>query len=132
MRPELIVFSDSEHTYATFPIAISLLREKAGWKFPHPRPFYLIFTILSQFLNTTGAENYSIRAIGKWHCEDTVLKGPAHLAPLGDFGSPHNGHNARIVGENAPGAFYQSLFALVLAALRFKKRSWWRRKVAIN
>ena len=45
------------------------------------------------------------------------------MAPLEDFGKYPNRPKPRIVGENAPGTFYQSLFALVLATLRFKRMS---------
>ena len=94
---------------------------KGGREICRPMPLSLIFTILSHCLNTTAVNNYSVRPTGKWPRGDTVLKGSGLLAPLGDFGKYPNGPNPRNVGENAPKTFYRSLFALVLATLRFKK-----------
>ena len=102
---------------------IIVLAKRRGGNFPS-RPLSLIFTIPSHCLNTAGVNNLSVRTIGKWSCEDTVLKGSVHLAPLGDFGKSANGSNPRIVGRNAPKTFPRSLVALVLATLRFKKMSW--------
>ena len=63
---------------------------------------------------------------GKWSFGDTVLKGSgplAPLAPLDDFEKYPNGSKPRNVGENSPKTPHRSLFALVLANLRFKKMS---------
>ena len=87
------------------------------------RPLSLIFIILPHCLNTTDVNNYSISAIGKWSCEDKVLKESPRRPPLNDFERSPNGSNPRIVGENAPKTPYRSLYALVLATLRFKKMS---------
>ena len=74
-------------------------------------------------LNTTAVDNYSVRTTGKRSCGDTVSKGSSPLAPLDDFGKYPDGPNPRIAGETAPGTFYNSLFALILATLRFKSMS---------
>ena len=134
MCPELSAFSNSGYLYAIYPIAVALFWGKGGKEICFPRPLSLIFTIPPHCLNTTDVNNYSIRTTGKWSYGDTVVKGSAPLAPLGDFGKYPNGSNPRIAGEMAPGAFYLSLFALVLATLRFKSMSCgtaqWRENIA--
>ena len=119
MCPELGVFSNSEYVYAFSAIAIALFWEKGGEEICLSRPLSLVFTILSNFLNTTAVNNYSVRTMGKWSFGDTVLKESGPLAPLGDFGMSPNGPNTRNVGENVHKALYQSLLAAVLATLRF-------------
>ena len=83
----------------------------------------MISAIPSHVLNTTDANNYSAGATGKWPCEDTMIKGSGPLAHLGDCEMSPNGSNPRRVGGNAPKKFYQSVFALALSTLRFKKIS---------
>ena len=70
-------------------------------------------------LNTTDVNNYSVSTIGKWSCEDTILKRSVHSAHLADFEKFPNGSNSMIVGENAPKTCYRPLFALALETLRF-------------
>ena len=123
MCPELSAFSNSEYAYAIYPVTIALFWDKGGEEICFARPLSLIFTILPRCLNTTGLNNYSVRATRKWSCGDTFVRGSAPLAPLGDFEKYPNGSKPRIVGETAPETFYQSLFASVLATLWFKSTS---------
>ena len=81
----------------------------------------VIFTIPTHVLNTTDANNYTVRTPGKWPCEDTIRKGPFPSAPLGGFKNSPEWH--KMLGA-APETFYNSLFALVLATLRFKEMPW--------
>ena len=103
---------------------------KDGREIRLSRPLSSTFTILAHWLNTTDTNNYSVRTTGKWPFGDTVLKGSAPLVPLGDFGKYPNVSKPRIDGRHAPETFYQSLLALVLATLRFKRMSLEQFKVA--
>ena len=122
--PELLVYSNSDYVHAIFPIALSLFWGKGGAEICLSRPLSVVFAILSHRLNTTATNNYSVRTKGKWSCGDTILKGSAPVAPLEDFGKYPDGPNPRIASETAPGAFRNSLFALILAKLRSKAMSW--------
>ena len=83
-----------------------------------------MFAILSHCLNTTATNNYSASANGKWSCEDTDLKGSAPSVPLDDFGKYPHGSKPRIASGASPETSDNSLFALILATLRFKEMSW--------
>ena len=123
MSPGFLVYSNSEYVYATFPIALSLFRGKGGEEICLSKPLSAIFTILPHCLNTTATNNYSVRTNGKWSCEDAILKGSAPLEPLAYFEKYPIGSKPRASCGTAPGTFYNSLFALILATLRFKEMS---------
>ena len=107
MSPELCVYANNEYVFATFPIALALFCDK-GWKeICESRSLTVIFTILTHCLSTTATNNYSIRTLGKWSCDDTIQKGSVPLAPVGDF--PENPHGSKVDVGNVPKTFYSSL-----------------------
>ena len=121
MSSELCVYANNEYVFATFPIALALFWDMGGKEICETRSLTVIFTILSHCLSTTATNNYSLRTLGKWSCEDTVQKGSVPLAPVDDF--LENPGGSKLEG-NVPKTFYSSLFALILTTLRFKEMSW--------
>ena len=85
----------------------------------------IIFTNLTHRANTTVINNYSVRTKGRRFCADTCLAGSSPLSHLDEWERSRDGPNRRNVAEDAPTTFYRSLFAFVLANLRFGKMSRW-------
>ena len=106
MSQDLSVYASNEYVFATSPIALPLFWDKSGDEISESRPLTVIPTILTHCLSTTGPNNYSIRTLGKWPCEDTVQKGSVPLAPVDDF--PENPQGSKLEG-NVPKTFYSSL-----------------------
>ena len=84
----------------------------------------MIFTILTQCLNATDKNNYSIRAKGRWFCLGAMLIGSFAAPHLEDFDKKPDGHNPLSAAEVVQKTFYQSLFAWGLSTLRFEIASW--------
>ena len=90
MCPALSAYSNSGYAYATIQIALALLWGKGGGETCLSKPLYVSFAIPSHCLNTTDANNYSVRTHAKWSCGDTITKESAATANLGDFGKYPN------------------------------------------
>ena len=121
MPPDLNVYANNEYVYAIYPIAIALFWERGGKEICESKALTVIFTIMTHCLNVTAPNNYAIRAVGKWSCGNTIQKGSVPIAPMGDF--LENPEGSDLMGK-VPKSFYSSLFALILATLRFKEMSW--------
>ena len=122
MSSELCVYANNEYVFATFPIALALFWDKGGKEICESRSLTVIFTILTHCLSTTATNNYSVRTLGKWSCGDTIQKGSAPLAPVGDF--LENPGGSKVDVGKVPKTFYSSLSALILTTLSFKEMTW--------